>query len=108
MNLEETRKLQNLIYNIYYNGEDPKKFYEATGLENYMEELYPSDQTKLVGTWISDRFPPKTFLNQEIIEREISKLKELYGKVLYYSNLPDGKTLKYRRMEQPFLHLEAL
>lgn len=94
MNLEETRKLKDLIYNIYYNGEDPIKFYEATRLENYMEELYPSDPSKLVGDWISERFPPKAFLNQDLLEKEVGNLKKLYQKVIYYANIPNGSVLK--------------
>lgn len=94
MNLEESRKLQKLIYDIYYSGEDPIKFYEATGLENYMEELYPGDPSKLVGDWISERFPPRVFLNQDKLKIEVDNLKKLYQKVLYYANIPNGSVLK--------------
>jgi len=94
MDIQETRKLQKLIYDIYYNGEDPAKFGEMSGIENYMEELYPSDFTKLVGDWIESRFPPKTFLNQEVLNKRTNELKDLYNKVIYYANIPSGKTLK--------------
>lgn len=94
MDIQETKKLQKLIYDIYYNGEDPAKFGEMTGIVDYMEELYPKDESKLVGDYIAERFTPKTFLNQEILEREIGELKKLYNKVLYYANIPNGKILK--------------
>lgn len=103
MNVKEKRELQKLIYDIYYNGEDPIKFKEITGLENYMEELYPSDPSKLVGDWISEHFNVKNFLNIDKLELELKELKELYAKTRFYANLPNGQTTKsivseYRRI----------
>lgn len=93
MNLKEKKYLQKLIYDIYYNGEDPIKFYEATGLENYMEELYPSDEKKLVGDWISERFNVKNFLKLDELNQAIVDLKDLFLKTRFYCNIPTGKTL---------------
>lgn len=94
MNIKETRKLQELIYNIYYNGEDPAKFGEATGIKDYMEELYPKDTNKLVGDWISNKFSPKAFLREDELQDGLDQLKKLYRKTIYYANIPNGKTLE--------------
>lgn len=94
MNINQTKELQQIIYNIYYNGEDPIKFYEFTGLEDYMEQLYPSDTTKLVGDWISERYNVKNFLKLNELNEEIKKLSELYQKTRFYCNIPTGKALE--------------
>lgn len=91
MNLNELRKLEEVIYNIYYNGEDPEKFRELTGIEDYMEELYPSDESKIFGDFILEYFDVKSFINSDKINQEIKNFSNLYNKVMFYANLPNGK-----------------
>lgn len=93
MKVNQLREIQTLIYNIYYNGEDPKKFGEITGIENYLEELYPSDPKKLVGDWISKHYDINVFLNHEYINSYIKDFSDLFNKVRFYANIPNGKTL---------------
>jgi hypothetical protein len=94
MNIEKLRELEKVIYNIYYSGENPEKFKELTFIEDYMEELYPSDKNKLFGDFITENFDIKSFLQTDKINQEIKTFSELYNKVLYYANLPNGKTTK--------------
>lgn len=94
MKVNELREIKKLIYDIYYNNADPKKFYEITGLENYMEELYPSDHNKLFGDWITDNFDTQAFIKKDVVEDGINKLSKLFNKVRYYANIPDGQTIK--------------
>lgn len=93
MKIEEKRSLQKLIYDIYYNNVDPIEFYNATGLENYMDELYPDDEKKLVGDWISQRFNVKNFLKLEELTIEFNELRDLFLKTRFYCNIPTGETL---------------
>ena len=64
MKRDQLKKIKETIYNIYYEGEDPKKFYELTGLENYMEELYPQDSSKIIGDWINNTFGLTPFIKR--------------------------------------------
>lgn len=94
MNIEKLRELERIIYNIYYNGEGPEKFRELTGIDDYMEELYPSDENKLFGDFITDNFDVKSFLQTDIINQEIKHFSDLYNKTIFYANLPHGQTTK--------------
>lgn len=93
MNIAKLREIQKVIYNIYYNNEDPVKFKELTGLENYMEELYPSDPEKIFGDWIEENFDTKVFLDPIALQKGMNDLNTLFKRAFYYANLPDGKNL---------------
>lgn len=105
MKINELRELKTIIYDIYYNGEDPIKFFEKTGLENYMEELYPSNPNKLFGDWITKNFDTSAFILKDKVNKKINELGELFNKVRFYANIPNGQTVKqfiseYQRITQ--------
>lgn len=94
MKKDELKKIKETIYNIYYNNEDPKKFYELTGLENYIEELYPIDDSKIIGDWINNKFGLTPFIKKELVNNKLKEISDLFNRVRFYANIPNGKTFK--------------
>lgn len=88
MKLKKLKKLKKLIWDIYYNNEDPKKFFDATGMDNYLEELYPPEEDKLVGDWIKENIGDTIFFNASLLETYFSDNADRIKKVIFYANLP--------------------
>ena len=97
MKAEKAKELLILLKKIYAGEEAPEKFAEFTGMhETYLEELWPTDQTKLVGDWISRHIDVKLLLDTETIKEFSLKLSKEFQELLFYANLPNHETIKYK------------
>lgn len=84
--IEELKKIKSVIWGIYYEGLDPKEFHTLTGIENYMEELYPPEENKYVGDWIEEQFGSSLFFDTEKIKQFYSQQADKITEAYFYAN----------------------
>lgn len=97
LKIQDLKKIKNIIWGVYYEGVPPEKFGEATGIDNYIEELYPEDPEKFVGDWIEEHFGSSMFFDTERIKLFYSEQADLVTSVFFYSNLEKYEKFKSDR-----------
>ena len=95
MNIEELQKIKDCILDIYYKEGDPALFKELTGREDYLEQLYPSDEDKYVGDYIIELFcSDSLFFDTERVKQFFSEQSKRITECFFYANLNKIESLR--------------
>lgn len=94
MKVEEAREIVSLIKDIYAGKKYPEEFAVKTGLyDTYLEELWPADESKLVGDWISERFNIRLFLEESEVKEFSKRVSDEFRECLFFANLPNTEAV---------------